>query len=329
MVPANTWSPTCTALGSVSPVIRLVSLGDAGQNASVDADPLAHARQHHHAWSDPRRRKRALPAVGVDHHHGAGVQGQQPLGGRAGPAARPAVEITADQQEEQQHHGRIEVGVLAAAHGLEQAHGGRQHDPYRDRHVHVGAAAAQRSPGRGEEWAPRIGDRRQRDQRREPVQQRPRRLAHALRVPSPHRDREQHDVAGGKARHRHGAQELPLLAGIAGCERRRVVGHRPEAQLLEDADELGAEGRRAMPGEREPARREVDPRLVHRRLRAQRALDAAHAAAAVHALDHKVEAVLIALRAHVGADAGATRHLGRRSAEGLSFESSARAHGRR
>ncbi len=45
----------------------------------------------------------------------------QPLDGRARHAAGAAVEVAADQQEEQQHDGAVEIGMLAAADRLEQA----------------------------------------------------------------------------------------------------------------------------------------------------------------------------------------------------------------
>ena len=62
-------------------------------------------------------RQRSVPSA-VEHGDGAGIERQQTLGRGARAAARAPVEIAADQQEEQQHHRGIEIGVLAAADRL-------------------------------------------------------------------------------------------------------------------------------------------------------------------------------------------------------------------
>ena len=75
------------------------------------------------------------------------------------------------QQEEQQHDRGVEIGVLRVRCGLHQRHAERENDADRDRHVHVGAAHAQRLYRRAEEGPAGIGDGGQRDHRREPVEE--------------------------------------------------------------------------------------------------------------------------------------------------------------
>ena len=126
------------------------------------------------------------------------AQCQQLFRRRPRLTARSMIQHPADQQEEQQGDGRVEIGVLAAVDRFRKAHAGDQHNPQADRHVHVGAALPQRRQRRGEERPPGIGDRRHRDQRRDPVQQRqcrrPDRIERAA-LPGPDADRDQHHVA--------------------------------------------------------------------------------------------------------------------------------------
>jgi hypothetical protein len=159
--------------------------------------------------------------------------------GAARPLAHQVVERAPDEQEEQQHGRRIEIGVRPRDHRLEEAQQCREDDADGDRHVHVGAAHAQRAPGRAEERPAGIGDGGQCDQRRDPVEEIARRLVRA----GPDRDGEQHDVAGGEARDRHCRHQLAhhrvalaLGGGIdhvvvvaAGADGRRKIGGEPLA----------------------------------------------------------------------------------------------------
>ena len=86
------------------------------------------------------------------------------------------------------------------------------------------------------------------------MQQPARGRAHALGVPGPDRDREEHDVGGGEAGNGEAAQQLGLAPGIecrepAGIERYDAValpGH--------DRRHFAGARRLAPPGDRQPAR---------------------------------------------------------------------------
>ncbi len=84
-----------------------------------------------------------------------------------GAAAHAGIEEAADQEEEKQHAGGVEIGMLAAADGFGNTDTEREDQGQGDRHVHVGAAAFQDVPGRVEERPPGEQERRQRDEARD------------------------------------------------------------------------------------------------------------------------------------------------------------------
>ncbi len=230
------------------------------------------------------RRNHAPRPVRLDQRRDPALQAEQVLRLAPGAHAQRLIEKAADQEEEQQRHGRIEIDLLAAHHGLVEAHGGRQQDGERDRHVHVQAAAFERAERRDEEGLPGIGDGGQRDQRRQPAEQRRERRLHVARRPRPDRDRQQHDVHGGKARHRHAPQQIILPRGIAillgGLDRRR-----DETRALERGDEVDLAGKARVVGDAEPLGGKRGPRGLDAANAERRALDRAQAAAAMHVLD--------------------------------------------
>ncbi len=170
-------------------------------------------------------RRWMLPS-GCKHRDIGGAQRQQLFGGGPRLAARAVVEHAADQQEEQQRDGGVEIGVRAAAACVcaRLMPVTRMHADA-DRHVHVGAPMAQRRSGGGEERPSGIGDRRHRDQRRDPVQQVARRRPHVVQqaadLAGPDADRQQHDVAGGEAGDRERTQQGAAGGVLRRRERRR------------------------------------------------------------------------------------------------------------
>ena len=113
-MPANTRSPGATRCGTVSPVIRLVSSSPApAVTRAVDADPLAGRDQDLLPGLELLRpdaaggRRPAAPGVTA----AAFSASSRSAAERALPA-RALVEIAADQQEEQQRDGAVEIGVL-------------------------------------------------------------------------------------------------------------------------------------------------------------------------------------------------------------------------
>ena len=205
------------ATGALSPVSsdwsnRLVPESD----LAIGGQPLARRNAHHHAGHQIARGQPFQLAVGRDHHRPRRRLPQQRIDPGARAVAHRRIERAARQQEQQQHQRAIEPGVVAAGHGLIEAERGGQGDADRDRHVHIGAPVLQRAPGRGEERLPGIGDGRNADQRREPVEQLARR---ALRA-RPDADRQQHHIHAGKARHRQRREQR--LDGRGG--RRQFLG---------------------------------------------------------------------------------------------------------
>ena len=82
--------------------------------------------------------------------------------------------------------------------------------------------AADRPQRALEERLARIGGGRQRDQRREPVEEVAGLLRHVGDVAGPYRDRQQHDVHGGEARDREALHQPARLAGLVGFRRARA-----------------------------------------------------------------------------------------------------------
>ena len=99
---------------------------------------------------------------------------------------------------------------------LVEAHAEGEQHADRDRHVHVGPAVAQRAPGRGKEDAAGIDQRREGDQRRDPVEHVAGRGVRA----GPDRHRQQHDVAGGEARDRKRADKSLSVSSVSSAPHR-------------------------------------------------------------------------------------------------------------
>ena len=102
---------------------------------------------------------------------GLGLERGEISGDRACSPPHALVEIAPYQQECQQHDRRIEIGMLGVVHGLDDRHAQRKNDADADRNIHIDVARAQRAKRRPEEGLARIGRGRQRDQRRQPVEE--------------------------------------------------------------------------------------------------------------------------------------------------------------
>ena len=203
--------------------------------------------------------------------------------------ARTAVEVAADQEKEEQRDGRIKVGVLLPRPRLVQADDAGERDADRYRHVHVGAPGPECGQGRPKEGPAGIGDGRQGDGRRQPVEQGACGIAHRAVMARPDGNGEQHDVGRREARHRHGAQKLTGLAIVAGGCRNGVVGRQPEAQGCDQAGMAGGVGDRSPPRERQPPCRQMYPRARDRGVACQQALDQPDAGGAVEPVDQQLE----------------------------------------
>jgi hypothetical protein len=137
------------------------------------------------------------------------------------------------------------------------------------------APSAERKNG----WT-RVGDRRQRDQRRQPVEQALQPRAHVA-VPRPHRHRQQHDVHGREARDADAAQQgiVRAFERLDAVDRkiRRLEPHAPQGIDQLDAVDGAVFGQRC-----HAARGEIGARRNHAGHAHERGLDLAHAAAAHH-----------------------------------------------
>ena len=220
-----------------------------GGNSFAAGDQDPHAGNEVLGFDDPGA------AVSVDDSRADGPQAHEVLGSANGAGAHAFVERAADQQEEDQRDRGVEVDVLGAANRLPEAHGCRQDNAERDRHVHVEAPTGQRLARRIEERLRRIGRRRHRDQRRQPVEQVARGRVHVVGgVTRPDRHRQQHNVGGGEA----GDAEPRHVVGDTRCLRSvRIVEQFGDlVALLTDAAENGLDvGHGLVVGDGKPARR--------------------------------------------------------------------------
>ena len=165
----------------------------------------------------------------------------------------------------------------------------REDDADRDRHVHVDVAGAQRAAGRAEERLAGIGRRRQRDQRRQPVEEIALLGHHVADVAGPHRNRQHHHVHGRERRDAEAAQQEARLFDFRRLRARGLERIGLVAELGEPIDETGGIERALLPFQRHAAVGQVDARQRDVGDRRQSALDLGHAAGATDALDGKID----------------------------------------
>ena len=114
---------------------------------AIGREALACGHRDPHAGFDKSRRQALDRSVARDDMRPLRLQAEQVLGGATGTRAHALVEIAANEQEEQERDGGVEIDLIGALDRLVQAHGRRQEDRQRDRHIHVQAAALQSLPG--------------------------------------------------------------------------------------------------------------------------------------------------------------------------------------
>jgi len=126
---------------------RAVDVGNALDDDGVDRKTLAGRDQKRHAGLDLGDWRIPQLAIGAERQGNTRREPHQPLHGLARPLAHHMVERAADQEEEEQRHGGVEIGVGLVMHRLIEAHAEGEKHADRDRHVHIGGAAPQRLPG--------------------------------------------------------------------------------------------------------------------------------------------------------------------------------------
>ena len=149
-----------------------------------------------------------------------------------------------------------------------------------DRHVHVGVPVPQHAPGGSEEDTSGIGQRRQRDQRGQPMEQ----VARGAVRTGPDRDRQQHDVAGGKTCDRKRTDQFGERCVL------RIGPDVVEMRLVADVAQRRDEWRRHLgrPADGGALAGQVDAGGIDAGQGLKRGLDAMNAAAAVNARHRQV-----------------------------------------
>jgi hypothetical protein len=145
----------------------------------------------------------------VDEEDRAGdFEGGQFLGRRAGNGAGAVVEVAAEEQEERQHHGGVEIGVVARHRGFIDRDGGGEDQGEADRDIHAEAALAERGPGGFEEGLAGEDHRGQRDGAGDPVEE----IAGGVLGSGPDGHGEEHDVHHAEEGDAEAHQEFAALA---------------------------------------------------------------------------------------------------------------------
>jgi hypothetical protein len=109
---------------------------------SIGGQPFAGGDKKRVAGRQPVDLQHLRSAVRMQHLGAAARQGHQCLNGLTGAPAGAAIEVAADQEEEQQRDRGIEEGMLCADPRLVQADDTGECDADRNRHVHVRATGA-------------------------------------------------------------------------------------------------------------------------------------------------------------------------------------------
>ena len=271
-------------IGGLAGNKALVDLRGAADHNSIRW--YAFARPHQHAVAGgqgcgwyPRQFAVLLESVRELGFQAGEIAGQQP-----GLPPHGQIEITAAEQEEQQHDCGIEIGVGGVVCGLVKRQTERQHDADGDRHIHIECPRPQAADGALKERLSGIGGRRQRNQRGQPMKHVTRFLRHVGGVARPYGDRQQHDVHRGETRKRETLQEPSRLRRIVSLNalRREWVGAKTDPfQRFHDA---GGVDLVVSPIHCEAALGKVQSRVDHARQLDQAAFDLADAAGAGNAL---------------------------------------------
>ena len=217
-----------------------------------------------------------------------GLQGRQIAGDRARLAAHGVIERAPDQQEEQQHDGRVEIGVFGVVGGFHHRHAERQNNAERDRHVHIQGARFERAPGARKERPPGISRGRQGDQRRGPVEEVSCFRRDIGDIARPYRHRQQHDVHGGKTRNRQAARQPARLGSLCLLGALRHEWMSMIAAVFQRLQDLRGLRRAIGPGHVQPAIGVVEAGLGDARQALHRAFNARNAGAAGDPVDRKL-----------------------------------------
>ena len=298
---------------------RAVEFAPARENHSINRHPLAGGDAQDHAGLHLVEGHVAGFAIGEQRRAACG-QSRDGDDGAAGALAHALVEIPAHQQEEDQRHGRVEIGFGAAVQALIKAHGQGQEDGERNRDVHVQAPDPQRRDRRAEEGLAGEGHGRHRDQRRDEMEEVPRRGV----GPGPDGDRQEHDVGGPEAGDRQRRQQSGRFPpGANGFQVAEIDGR---ARIAERVQCAGDDRRRDFGGACDhghPAQGEVDPNRGDAGQGLETGFDGRQAGAAANA-GHRQD---IGHRAVRGLPPGMAQFLGPR-VDGKREGGAAAAHGR-
>ena len=199
------------------------------------------------------------------------LQGGQIVRGGMCLAPQTGIEKASNEQEEEQHHTGIEIGVIAVRRSFPNTDAKGQDQRQRDRHIHIGPAMFEHGPGGTEEMPTAEHQNRKGDQAGYCVQRGARITAH-FTMPAPDRYREQHDIGERKGSHTHGDQQRTLFAL---CDLLRAVfgiGRDAVAEAGHSVHDRVGRGR-PMPGDVQASNRQVHSDLFDPGQFAHRCLD--------------------------------------------------------
>ena len=266
----------------------LIDLRTAVLDDAIDGDALARAHQHKITRRDRGDRRLHRFALVAEAHRLFRLHRGQIGRDVAGAPTHAIFEIAPRQQEGEQHHAALEIGIRLVPDRLHDGKREREQDAEGDRHVHVGGELLQCADRALEERPAGIGDSRQGDERRKPVEEIAGRALVLARGTRPERDREQHDVHRGEGGDAEAAQQPPLLGQSHRVGYRRGEGIGGIAKRLEPRhDRLGRE-LALLPFHRHAAAGEIDARAAHGGFRREALLDGHDTGAAMDALDHQI-----------------------------------------
>ena len=199
--------------------------------------------------------------------------------------ARDHLDVAAEREEEHEHRDRVEVDLAVAAHRVPDAGREREHDADADRHVHADAARPQGLQRACVERPSGVERHRDRDQHAHEPQQFADAGVHARRLADVERHGEHHHLHHAEAgdreplQRRATLQDRELLGRLAG---ERV---RPQADVLQHAQQVAEPHLRGIPHQARTRRGRVHAHVEHAALQVQRLVGEPAAGGAAHAFE--------------------------------------------
>ncbi len=252
----------------------------------VDRQPLTGGDQQPVAGADFRCSHRLRETSGAKTRCACGLHGSQRVGCRVSLPSESRVEIAADEQEEQEHDGSVEIGVGAARDGCVQAERQRHKERQGNRDIHIELPASDGRPRGLKECAPRKQGCRNGDKRRQPVK-----LGAGLRRQvraEPQRFRHKHHASGRDARYGQGEQQT-LFGARDGAVSLPGINRGCAIAEFDNGLDDNSWCETSRPFSAYTSDGEIQPRDLHAGKAHQRRFDLRDAPGAAGATNHEVE----------------------------------------